>query len=117
MSAFICSDRQFAVVARALFQKESSQQQFADALKRENIRSVNYRYKENTRFTKVRLAEADGAPQYNDWDLVCLLRCIDYQSCERPDYDGTRIELAQSFLAARRPSINLGSTAPAVWSI
>ena len=101
MSAFICSDRQFAVVARQLFLTEAQQQRFADALKRENIRSVNYRYKETTRFTPVKLSEADGAPNYNDLDLIKLLTCIDYQSCERPDYDDTRIAVAIMALAGR----------------
>ena len=55
MSAFICSDAQFATVARGLFTDESTAQQFANHLKRENVRSVNYRYKEKTRATRVNM--------------------------------------------------------------
>jgi hypothetical protein len=118
MSAFICSDRQFAVVARAVFPDSLIRQQlFANKLKRENIRSVNYRYKETTRFTKVNFDDANDAPAYTDWDIVGLLRCIDYQSCERPDYDDTLVALAQSLIAARNPAVDLKSTALTTWSI
>lgn len=118
MSAFICSDLQFAVVARAVFPTSLIRQQlFANNLKRQNIRSVNYRYKENTRFTKVNFDDANDAPAYHDWDIIGLLRCIDYQSCERPDYDDTLIDMAQQLVAARNPSVDLESTALTTWSI
>jgi len=96
MSAFICSDKQFAVVAKALFAHETSAQQFADALKRENIKSVNYRYDEKTRFRRVDMnaATPDDVNQYDGHDLLCLLMCIDYQSCEHGDYNRTLIDLA-----------------------
>jgi hypothetical protein len=103
MSAFICSDKHFAVVAKALFAQPTSAQQFADALKRENIKSVNYRYRdcaERARFRKVNLdaATADDVKQYDGSQILVLLMCIDYQSCEHPDYDNTRLDLAQRWL-------------------
>jgi hypothetical protein len=102
MSAFICSDKHFAVVAKALFASPTAQQQFADALKRENIKSVNHRYKESTRFRKVDLnaATADDVNQYDGHDMLCLLMCIDYQSCEHPDYNNTYFSLAERMLRA-----------------
>ncbi len=118
MSAFICSDKQFAVVAKALFASPTAQQQFADALKRENIKSVNYRYNEKTRFRKVNLDAATNkdVAMYDGNDLLCLLTCIDYQSCEHPDYSNTYLDLAKRVLMAsgcRRSTSNK----PNLWAI
>lgn len=59
----------------------------ANTLKRENIRSVNWRYGERERFKPVKFVgygEHASAEQ-----VVMWLRCIQYQSCERPDYYGS----------------------------
>jgi hypothetical protein len=103
MSAFICSDKQFAVVAKALFASPTAAQQFADALKRENIKSVNHRYDETTRFRKVDMntATPDDVNRYDGHDIMCLLTCIDYQSCEHPDYNNTHFLLAERLLHAQ----------------
>ena len=117
MSAFICSDKQFAVVAKALFAGGTSAQQFADALKRENITSYNHRYNEKVRVTRVKLDSAtpDDMRLYSGHDILMLLRCIDYQSCEHPTYNRTLLDLAERFLEAS------GSTddeaQPNLWSI
>jgi hypothetical protein len=118
MSAFICSDKHFAVVAKALFAQHTSAQQFADALKRENIKSVNYRYGESTRFRKVDLnaATADEVKQYDGHDLLCLLTCIDYQSCEHPDYNNLYLELAQRWLRVQGANQD-ASNKPNLWAI
>ena len=104
MSAYICSDKHFAVVAKHLFPGDLMRQQFfADQLKRENIKSVNYRYNERTRFRKVNLDDATAADLrlYNMHDALRLLECIDYQSCEHPICDDTSITLAMDLLRAR----------------
>jgi hypothetical protein len=110
MSAFICSDRQFATVARYLFSCETTAQQFANHLKRENVRSVNYRYDENNRFRKVNMNKAgDG---WSADDIAALLACIDYQSCEHPDYEAGPLKLAERLLiatGANREKSNLWS--------
>jgi hypothetical protein len=98
MSAFICSDRQFATVARYLFSSEATAQQFADHLKRENVRSVNHRYNEKTRFSRVNMAKAcDG---FTGHDIAAMLACIDYQSCEHPTYEAGPLQLAERLLFA-----------------
>jgi hypothetical protein len=118
MSAFICSDKHFAVVAKALFASPTAAQQFADALKRENIKSVNHRYGESTRFRKVDMntASPDDVNQYDGHDLMCLLACIDYQSCEHPDYDRTRIDIAERMLRAQGANQD-ASNKPNLWAI
>ena len=117
MSAFICSDKHFAVVAKALFASPTEAQQFADALKRENIKSVNHRYNERTRFRKVDLDAATKADvnQYDGSHILVLLDCIDYQSCEHPDYDRTRIELAKRWL--RIQGANADNVPTHLWAI
>jgi hypothetical protein len=103
MSAFVCSDRQFAVVAKSLFVDARRQQQFADALKRENIKSVNHRYGERTRVTRVKLSACPETEVswYLPDDVAALLNCIDYQSCEHPDYNDVHYKLAELLLHAR----------------
>jgi hypothetical protein len=76
MSAFICSDKHFAVVAKALFASPTQAQQFADALKRENIKSVNHRYNESYRFRKVKLdAKATSLPTSGNTTAVTSSCC------------------------------------------
>jgi hypothetical protein len=99
MSAFICSDRHFATVAQWLFSDAHAAQLFADALKRENIKSVNHRYGEKTRFRRVNLAQADLA-KLTHHDILCLLECINYQSCEHPTYNNIFYKLAHRLLMA-----------------
>jgi hypothetical protein len=118
MSAFICSDKQFAVVAKALFASPAAAQHFADALKRENIKSFNHRYDETVRFRKVNLDAAtyDDVNQYDGHDIMCLLACIDYQSCEHHDYNNTHFLLAERLLHAQGNRCS-SSTKPNLWAI
>lgn len=116
MSAFVCSDTHFAVVAKLLFDKAEDSQKFADLLKRENIRSVNHRYSSNVRFRKVDLKSISDADlgRYSLHDALKLLECIDYQSCEPADYNNVLYELASSLLIARGAR---SSQASVSWSI
>lgn len=60
-----------------------SGQRVAEVLMRENVRSVNYRYKERTKVPKIAVP-ADGDPPV---ELIAeLLHTWDYQSCERKDF-------------------------------
>jgi hypothetical protein len=115
MSAFICSDKHIATVASHVFSLDpKAAQRFADELKRENIRSVNCRYNERTRFKPVDMTQSAHA-EYTMADAVRLLECLDYQSCECYDYDQTRIACAQGLLIAR--GANLTMAKPGLWSI
>ena len=95
MSAFICSDKHIAtlVIGINLLRyrplPQETLQKHADMLKRENIRSVNYRYNERTKITPVKFEvdPAAVAATYTAADLNELARCLNYQSCERPDWE------------------------------
>ena len=117
MSSFICSDKQFAVVAKIVFGYPHQQQSFADMLKRHNIRSVNERYSERNRFRKVDLSVvSDKATlDYSPHDALRLLECIDYQSCDASDYDDTLISLARRFL--QKMGADSNKAQPNLWSI
>jgi hypothetical protein len=79
MSAFIISDLHFAAIA---YNVEPNQpQEFANRLKRINTASVNFRYRDNIRAYKVKLPPPETI-EYSSADLVNLISCWQYQSCE-----------------------------------
>lgn len=92
MSAYICSDKHIKVLAAfAADTLNASPVLVANELKRENIKSVNFRYNEKTRFTKYTLAdfELNNNGKGDDWlgvysyaDILALCECLAYQSCE-----------------------------------
>lgn len=115
MSAFICSDKHIATVADHVFTLDpKAAQRFADELKRENIRSVNYRYRERTRFAPVDMTQS-AKDEYTMADAVKLLECLNYQSCEHPEYDQTRIACALGLLIARGANLTLAKQG--LWAI
>jgi len=118
MSAYICSDRHIATIAvwAALetagktTEWASIAQELANTLKRENIKSVNYRYREKTRFKKCDTSKADLG--VSPADVVALCDCLDYQSCEHPDYKPGMLAVIRS--SAFRAS---GGRVSDLWSI
>lgn len=90
MSAFICSDEHFIEVINGYLTHSQRNPghnklvEWANTLKRENVRSVNYRYNKKTRFKSIKFEPTHS--QHSVWQIIQWLRCIDYQSCERPDY-------------------------------
>lgn len=81
MSAFILSDQHFSVIAYYIGNiTDIDPQIIANKLKSINIDSVNFRYNENTRKTKCKLAHI-GA-DYTKYDIIRLIQCWSYQSCE-----------------------------------
>ena len=111
MSAFICTDKHIATIAKALFADPKQAQKAADHFKRENIRSVNYRYQEKTRATKCDMSQANLAP-YTGHDIAAMLNCLDYQSCEHPDRDSLVINLCLRILDHQG-----AKASKAVWAI
>lgn len=114
MSAFVCSDRHIATIAvrYAELAKTAAPQDIANQLKAINIASVNFRYRQNIPISPCDLSEvAPDNFQYSD--LLALCECLDYQSCERPDYSNPLLAMITGqFKASCRHSIK-----SAVWSI
>ena len=86
-------------------------QLLADKLKADNIASVNYRY------DKQSPAEPCSTHCMNltvsAIDLVGMCDCLDYQSCEHPDYDPMLIKAMRALFAKDLPPGAKSST----WSI
>lgn len=78
MSAFILTDKHFSAIAYAVMPYYA--QAFANKLKAINVESVNFRYGEKTRKTRVKLDVS--AKGYNPAVICKLIDCWDYQSCE-----------------------------------
>jgi hypothetical protein len=114
MSAFICSDRHIATIAvrYAELTENTDPQDIADRLKAINIASVNYRYDGDTPITPCDLSEV-APPDYQFPDLVALCDCLDYQSCELPDYSNPLLEA----ITAQFKANCLHNIQSPVWSI
>lgn len=87
MSAFILSDMHFSTIAIYIHHLDDNIgiQELADKLKSINIDSVNYRYKENTRKSKCKIINNFDNTRYDKYDIIRLIACWDYQSCENQD--------------------------------
>ena len=85
MSAFILSDKHFQIIADYVTFKfpNINTQGFADKLKKINIESVNYRYNEKIRFSKVKFNNEFSYSDYDKFDIIKLIQCWSYQSCEK----------------------------------
>lgn len=81
MSAYILSDQHFSVIAYYVGNiTDINPQIIADKLKSINIDSVNYRYNEKTRKTKCKLMHT--GENYTVSDIIRIIKCWSYQSCE-----------------------------------
>ena len=78
MSAFILTDKHFSAIAYAVMPDNA--QSFANKLKSINIDSVNYRYGEKTRKTRVKLDVS--VKDWNKSQVTRLIECWVYQSGE-----------------------------------
>lgn len=102
MSAFIVSNTQinalvrFASTNNVSFYYGATRQRWnvsgnedatAQLLLDENVRSVNYRYQENGEAGQI-VYEID-APDLTAVQVIKLAQCVEYQSCETPDWDKT----------------------------
>lgn len=115
MSAFICSDEHIATIAvrytELLDGRPADAQEIANALLALNIASVNYRYDENTEITPCSIESIQ--PDLSFADLVALCSCLDYQSCELPEYSNPLLEVITAQFKANDHS---GIESP-LWSI
>lgn len=119
MSAFILSDLHFSTIAIYIHHLNDNIgiQELANKLKSINIESVNYRYKENTRKSKCKIINNYDNVRYSKYDIIQLIKCWDYQSCEKPDnfeYRVIRVFLLNHFIES---DITLSGSQSNLWSI
>jgi hypothetical protein len=83
MSSFIVSDKHFQIIAEYIAHNTGIQAQIiADKLKRINTESINFRYNEKNRFSKVKFNSDFTFKDYTQFDIIRLIQCWSYQSCE-----------------------------------
>jgi len=117
MSAFICSDLHFSIIAYSIegLNPSVNPQELADKLKKINIESVDFRYKTRTRKTKCKLTHDKN--NYSTADIIRLIQCWSYQSCE----DGYSLDflMMDSFLLSHfdNEDIRFASNISDKWSI
>lgn len=131
MSAFLCNDDVFDLLAAAIQQwavnvytdaqnlnGRTDYATMADILRAENVKSVNYRYNESTPAAKYRCnpLSLDRAAVAIRPEVLILqaVRCVRYQSCETPEYETS---LAHRILEAIQAKAihNLTSVDDAPW--
>ena len=116
MSAYIVSNKHIATIAtqyaNLIGATAGETQRIADLLLAINIASVNYRYDEDTQAEPCDLSEV--SPDVSFPDLVALCQCLDYQSCELPDYNNPLLEAITDQFKA---NCGLYAAKSALWSI
>ena len=90
MSAFICSKLHIQTIAQHYVQimKTGDALEIANILHRENIKSVNYRYDEKTRYRAWK--NLNDVQPVSLVQLYKLVQCLDYQSCEHNEWKASK---------------------------
>ena len=97
MSAFIVTDKHITTLAKAYVRfivldgrrtpEQNEVMPIAKTLLAANIKSVNARYNESTKMTKI---DADVDYHYTPIQLIKLIHCLDYQSCEYTGWENSK---------------------------
>ena len=105
MSAYIVEERVIAELAKVYANRlymgfdASRRDNAARTLAEENIRSIRYRYPDADEMEMVpegfveacvELATIESKISYSPVELLKAADCLDYQSCETPDWESTR---------------------------
>jgi hypothetical protein len=93
MSAFICSKLHIQTVALYYsnvykLDKHLDCVKIANQLYKENIKSVNFRYGENTKLSYWRSFD-DSIKKKSYIELYKLVQCLNYQSCEHNEWESS----------------------------
>ena len=119
MSAFIVSDSHINALVRyasrhnvrvfhsnplTMFRVQDNEQEAASLLLDENVKSVNYRYRDK----KVMSITYDmGAPILTAIQAIKAAQCLRYQSCENSDYeDSIAFKLVEAIITDAIPRLD-----------
>jgi len=92
MSCFLCSDKHIATIAKAYVARhpDADAQEVADTLLAANAASVRYCYgSKATECDDLQPVDLSEAEERSDLDLAGLVACLDYQSCDMPEWIGS----------------------------
>ena len=118
MSAFIVSDTHINALVRyasrhnvrafhgnplAMFQVKDNEQAAAELLLAENVKSVNYRYRDNEVMS---ITYDRGAPILTAIQAIKAAQCLRYQSCECDDFEESiAFKLIEAIIADAIPRL------------
>ena len=119
MSAFIVSDTHINALVRyasrhnvrafygnplAMFQVKDNEQAAAELLLAENVKSVNYRYRDNEVMS---ITYDRGAPILTAIQAIKAAQCLRYQSCECDDFEESiAFKLIEAIIADAIPRLD-----------
>ena len=128
MSAFIVSDSHINALVRyasrhnvrvfhskplTAFRVQDNEQEAASLLLDENVKSVNYRYRDNEVMS---ITYDMGAPILTAIQAIKAAQCLRYQSCEHSDYeDSIAFKLVEAIITDAIP--RLDGYEQAAWAI
>lgn len=120
MSAYILSDLHHSTIALYIRHYNGNVidcDLLANKLKRININSVNYRYNEKTKNSKCKLIVNAENVKFTKSDIIRLIKCWSYQSCE--EHTNLDYIIMQAFLYSHftKEDIDLTENESEVWSI
>lgn len=116
MSAWVVTNAHIDVLVNAAAEygvlSEAQPQRLDQELWHENVRSVNYRYREHDTTPTYRLTTTE-APLH-PLAILKAINCYQYQSCERPDWPESRAyqitERLRTAVLDRHPALARGHT-------
>jgi hypothetical protein len=89
MSSFICNNSHITALAVYAAQHRvfhaADAKKIGDILHAENVRSVNYRYRETTQ-PSFAVCEWAAFRRFSLVQIIKAAHCLSYQSCEHPDW-------------------------------
>jgi hypothetical protein len=92
------------IVDAKILQVRGNEQQYAQWLLDENIKSVNYRYNERE---SGHIEYNRGEPVLSAIQAIKASQCLRYQSCEHPTFDGSIAEkLIETIIADAIPRLD-----------
>ena len=93
MNAFLVSEKHVLTIAKEYVRRVDMDEgdiarilYIAKLLWSANVKSVNYQYDRSNRRGKINIANLDLAAKFTETELLKLVNCLDYQSCEYPEW-------------------------------
>lgn len=126
MSAFICNNYHISVLAhtaceRKLSYRHNNKEKICQdpsliglLLYKENVRSFNYRYKESNPTSDFVFDNKAFKHEYIPAQLIAAIYCLDYQSCERPDWGKSE---ANAILIHLLAALTETFSEPGIWEL
>lgn len=113
MSCFICNDyhisvlANYAAVQQLTYRHNNKTKEANDAaiigliLHKENVRSYNYRYDKHLPTTYFTFRYSVQEKPFHESVIISAANCLDYQSCERPDWERSEARAIITAIKAR----------------